>query len=75
MRAPQVGGEHGWAEGEGEAIRLALRGRDPFADAATAAEFAELSGMVYGAVTLGLPARIDLGDVEMPDADDAEDAA
>ncbi len=68
------GGERQWAEGEGEALRLALRGRDPFADAATLEEFAELAFVVYGAVTAGeaLPPPA-IGADALPD--DAEDAA
>ncbi|HET7126736.1 MAG TPA: exodeoxyribonuclease V subunit gamma, partial [Lysobacter sp.] len=68
------GSEHGWAEGDSDAIRLALRGRDPFADAAGAEEFARTAGIVFGAVTRGLPTPIDLGEVALPE-DDAEDAA
>lgn len=68
------GHERGWAEGDGEALRLALRGRDPFADAAALREFAALAGVVFGAVTRGEPAPIALGDVVLP-AVEAEDAA
>lgn len=67
-------GNGGWAEGDGEALRLALRGRDPFADAVSLREFARVAGLVYGAVTEGAPAPIDIGDADAPD-DDAEDAA
>ena len=68
------GGERGWAEGDGDALRLALRARDPFADAAEADEFARLAGIVFGAVVHGLPAPIELGEAALP-GDDAEDAA
>ncbi|MBP6798942.1 MAG: exodeoxyribonuclease V subunit gamma, partial [Luteimonas sp.] len=68
------GSGHVWAEGEGEALRLALRGRDPFADAASLREFARIAGLVFGAVTAGTPAPIEIGDAEAPD-DDVEDAA
>ena len=68
------GNERQWAEGDADAIRLALRGRDPFADAASLREFARITGLVFGAVTRGEPAAIDIGDVELPD-DDSEDAA
>ena len=67
-------GNGGWAEGEGEALQLALRGRDPFADAAALHEFARIAGIVFGAVGHGMPAPIDLGDAQAPD-DTAEDAA
>ena len=68
------GGDRQWAEGDSDAIRLALRGRDPFADGASRDEFARITGLVFGAVTRGEPAAIDIGDAEVPD-DDAEDAA
>ena len=68
------GSERSWAEGDGESLRLALRGRDPFADAANAAEFARIAGIVFGAVMHGSPAPIELGEVALPE-DDAEDAA
>ena len=67
------GSERGWAEGDGDAIRLALRGRDPFADAASAAEFARIAGIVFGAVTRGAPAPIELGAAALP-GDDADQA-
>ena len=69
------GSDRSWAEGDSDALRLALRGRDPFADTATAEEFARIAGHVFGAVTLGLPAPLDLGDAQLPEPDDAEDAA
>ena len=68
------GSERQWAEGDSESLRLALRGRDPFADAATAGEFARIAGIVFGAVTYGSPAPIELGDIALPEDDDAEDA-
>ena len=68
------GGHGGWAEGGSEALRLALRGRDPFADPASLREFARITGLVYGALVRGAPAPIDLGDARLPE-DDAEDAA
>lgn len=43
----------GFAEGEGEAYRLALRGRDPFADPMLLREFADISYGVFGAVERG----------------------
>lgn len=68
------GGERQWAEGDSEALRLALRGRDPFADAATADEFARLAGEVYGAVVMGIPAGFGVDGLALPE-DDAEDDA
>ncbi len=67
-------GNGGWAEGEGDALRLALRGRDPFADADALREFARVTGLVFGALTAGTPAPIDIADAGLPE-DDAEDAA
>lgn len=67
-------GNGGWAEGAGDALQLALRGRDPFADEASLREFARIAGLVFGAVRDAAPAPIDLGDTRLPD-DDAEDAA
>lgn len=67
-------GNGGWAEGNGVAVRLALRGRDPFTDAAALREFARVAGLVFGAVVHGVPAPIDIGDAAPPD-DDVEDAA
>ena len=49
------GSQRSWGEGDSEALRLALRGRDPFADAAAAEEFAELAFVIYGALTRGEP--------------------
>jgi exodeoxyribonuclease V gamma subunit len=71
------GGNGGFAEGESEALRLALRGRDPFADAASLHEFARIAGIVFGATRFGTPLPIELGDARAPDAapDDGEDAA
>ena len=68
------GGEKQWAEGDSDALRLALRGRDPFADAAARDAFAELAYVIYGAVTAGEalpPPVLDVDDLP----DDAEDAA
>ena len=67
------GHDRGWAEADSDALRLALRGRDPFADDASLREFARIAGLVFGAVTRGEPAPIELGDANLPD-DDAEDA-
>jgi exodeoxyribonuclease V gamma subunit len=67
-------GNGGWAEGAGEALRLALRGRDPFTDDASLRDFARIAGLVFGAVVHGAPAPIEVGDAALPD-DDGEDAA
>ncbi len=68
-------GGRGWAEGGSAALQLALRGRDPFADAASLGEFARLAGAIYGAVTRAEPISIDIVGIELPERDDAEDAA
>ncbi len=47
------GGERQWAEGDGDALRLALRGRDPFADEATQLAFVDLAFSIFQAVTTG----------------------
>ncbi|QIL19429.1 exodeoxyribonuclease V subunit gamma [Thermomonas sp. HDW16] len=67
------GGERQWAEGDSEALRLALRGRDPFADAAAMEAFAELAFVIYGALTQGeaLPPPILNADALPEDAEDA----
>lgn len=67
-------GNGGWAEGSADALRLALRGRDPFDSTEALRGFARVTGIVFGAATCGLPASIDIDDVALPD-DDAEDAA
>ena len=68
------GREGGWAERDSEALRLALRGRDPFADAAALEEFAGLAFVIFGAVTRGEPMPAPIINVEaLPD--DAEDEA
>lgn len=48
------GSERSWAEGDSEALRLALRGRDLFADPATRLRFVDLTMAVYLAVTEGV---------------------
>jgi exodeoxyribonuclease V gamma subunit len=67
------GGPRSWAEGDGEALRLALRGRDPFADAASLQEFADTAYAIYGAVMHGAAAAAP-GGYEPPAGNDAEDA-
>ena len=69
------GHERGWAERDSDALRLALRGRDPFGDAASLQDFARITGIVFGAVTRGVPATIDVGHAALPDCDDAGDDA
>ena len=49
------GSQRSWAEGDSEALRLTLRGRDPFADAAALQEFADIAFVIYGALTRGEP--------------------
>ena len=65
-------GQGGFAEGEGEALRLALRGRDPFADADALREFARITGTVFGAVIEGASICIDTDAAQLPEADEAE---
>ena len=66
------GSERGWAEGDSEALRLALRGRDPFANAAALNAFAELAFTIYSAVTLGeVTAAPVIGSEALPE--DSED--
>lgn len=70
------GGPRSWAEGDDEALRLALRGRDPFADTATLQEFADLAHAIYGAVVHGdADAGSDVALDLPPQDEDAEDAA
>ena len=64
-----------WAEGDSEAVRLALRGRDPFADAQALREFATLSRSIFSAVTRGVLEDGAIDGLELPDDEDAEDAA
>ncbi|MBJ6985556.1 exodeoxyribonuclease V subunit gamma [Luteimonas sp. MC1750] len=47
------GGDFSWGESTGEALQLALRGRDPFADEATQVAFVDLAMRIYGAVAKG----------------------
>ena len=47
------GSDFSWAEGSSEALRLALRGRDPFADEATRVAFVDLAMGIYLAVVKG----------------------
>ncbi|MGN7727126.1 exodeoxyribonuclease V subunit gamma [Luteimonas sp. 22616] len=63
-----------WAEGDGEALRLALRGRDPFVDAESLQDFADTTFAIYGAVVEGQAAMAPEG-FEPPADNDAEDAA
>ena len=67
--------ERGWSEGDSEAHRIALRGRDPFADAEALRDFARVTGLVFGAVMEGVPAPLDIDGIGLPDAGDEEDAA
>ncbi|MGG6462949.1 exodeoxyribonuclease V subunit gamma [Solilutibacter silvestris] len=65
----------GWAEGGSEVLRLALRGRDPFADAVALGDFVRLAGTIYGAVTKAVPVSIEIDGIALPERDDAEDPA
>ncbi|WDS35270.1 exodeoxyribonuclease V subunit gamma [Pseudoxanthomonas sp.] len=47
------GSDRAWGEGTAESYRLALRGRDPFADSTLLAQFANTSFAVYRAVMDG----------------------
>ena len=67
--------ERGWSEGDSEAHRIALRGRDPFADSETLRDFARVTGLVFGAAMKGEPAPLDIDGIDLPDVDDEEDAA
>ncbi len=70
------GSERSWAEGDSDALRLALRGRDPFADDDSVRAFGRVAGLVFGAVVHGAPAAIDTRHARAPERDDdAEDAA
>ncbi|MBB1089647.1 exodeoxyribonuclease V subunit gamma [Lysobacter sp. SG-8] len=70
------GGHGQWAEGDDDALRLALRGRDPFADIDTLREFVRISRTVFGAVTGRTKEPRDDDALDLPDVDeDAEDAA
>ncbi|WP_411833445.1 exodeoxyribonuclease V subunit gamma [Pseudoxanthomonas mexicana] len=48
------GSAQGFAEGESEALRVALRGRDPFSDGDTRLQFADTALSVFLAVTRGV---------------------
>ncbi|HST46179.1 MAG TPA: exodeoxyribonuclease V subunit gamma, partial [Luteimonas sp.] len=47
------GSGRSWGEGNGEALQLALRGRDPFGHEPTQLEFVDLAMTIYGAVVHG----------------------
>ncbi|GAB3511124.1 exodeoxyribonuclease V subunit gamma [Pseudoxanthomonas daejeonensis] len=71
------GNGQGFAEGEDPALRLALRGRDPFADDAMLLQFADTTMAVFAAVVEGkVYAGVDPEALSgLADAWDAEDAA
>ncbi len=70
------GSERQWAEGDSDALRLAMRSRDPFADAAAMNEFADLAYTIYGAVERGEVATAPVIDGDaLPEITDAEDDA
>ena len=59
-----LGSERSWGEGQGEALRLALRGRDPFTDEATQVAFVDQAMGIYNAVVNGgLYAGVDTGEL------------
>lgn len=71
------GSERSWSEADGDALRLALRGRDPFGDDATQLAFVDLALTVYRAVARGetyagtdraalraMAANLDVGEAE-----------
>jgi exodeoxyribonuclease V gamma subunit len=70
------GSDRSWGEGTGEALRLALRGRDPFNDEATQVAFVDLAMAIYSAVVSGeVYAGTDLGALrDIAAALDLEDA-
>ena len=76
-RAKWHGNGQGFAEGEDPALRLVLRGRDPFADEATLLRFADATLAVFAAVIDGESyAGVDPAALKgLADAWDAEDAA
>ncbi len=59
------GGVNRWAEGDSDALRQVLRGRDPFAEASLLRQFVNITSIVFKAVTRGaihdgaLPADLD----------------
>ena len=69
------GSERSWAEGEGEALRLALRGRDPFSDAASLREFVRLSLAIYGLLLRGEAEPFPEQELAPLPQDEAEDLA
>ena len=70
------GGPRQWAEGDGEALRLAFRGRDPFADDAACQAFADVAYAVFGALAgIGDAEAPDVGGMSLPEHEDEEDAA
>lgn len=69
------GSARSWGEGSGEALRLALRGRDPFADAESLQAFADVAHAIYGALVHGVAAAAPEGYAPPARDDDAEDDA
>lgn len=70
------GSERSWAEGKGDALQLALRGRDPFTDPVALQEFADLTYVIFGAVTRGeILVAPPVGNALPDAAEDVEDAA
>jgi exodeoxyribonuclease V gamma subunit len=48
-----AGSDRAWGEGQGEALRLALRGREPFTDEATRVAFVDQTMTIFSAVVSG----------------------
>ena len=71
------GSERSWAEGRDAAYQLALRGQDPFSSHARMADFACLSGSIFGLLTEAQIKEIEVGTLDVPEAEseDEEGAA
>jgi exodeoxyribonuclease V gamma subunit len=67
------GNFRGWAEGQSEALRLALRGRDPFANLEALREFARIAGVVFGTLNTGTPTLFQIDASMLPAAFDRDD--
>ncbi|MDX1549979.1 MAG: hypothetical protein R3278_05470, partial [Lysobacter spongiicola] len=55
--ARQWQAERGFSEGGTDSARIALRGRDPFADEALGEDFRRIAGIVFDAVVAGRDAE------------------
>ncbi len=61
------GGDYSWGERDGEALRLALRGADPFASESTAHRFIHNSLLIFSALREGR-VRVDPADIVAAEA-------